>query len=153
ALTWVWRGKIEKATDPLRAALTKEKDAKSREDYLRGYFDAMLVAGKPLAAYTAAPDAKMAFRLMAAELRNKYRQDDLRELVGLHKHLQPDDNLLPFYRGALAVEEEEYEQADKAFAAGMAKPPDEATLALFRASRVQARYYRDQALAAYAEIG
>jgi predicted Zn-dependent protease len=153
ALARVWRGQTEQASAPFRAALGKEKDPKSRQDFLRGFFQAMLNVGKPLAAYQAAPDATEAFRLMAGELRKSYRLEELRELLALHEQKQPNDVLLPFYRGELLVRDEEYEAAAKAFAAGMARPPDAATLAEFRHSRVLTRYHLGQALAAYAEIG
>src|SRR5439155_8292713 len=64
-----------------------------------------------------------------------------------------DDPLLPFCRGQVHALEGAYALADRAFVAGMARPPDPATLELFRSSRVLARYYTGHALDAHADIG
>src|SRR5207248_5516742 len=110
-------------------------------------------AGKPLEAYPAAPDAREAFRLLADELNKGPHKDKLKGLVSAHAREHPDDPLLPFYRGEAHLWEGRYALAEKAFASGMARPPDRATLESFRASRVLARYHTGKALSAYREIG
>ncbi len=153
ALALAWRGQTEQAAAPLRRALAQEKNPKTRRDFLLGVLQAILDANQLADAYAAAPDAREAFAVLAPELKKRYRQDQLRELVAIHAKNQPDDPLLPFYRAETLVSEYQYKLAEKEFAAGLAKLNDAATLAPFRSSRVTARYHIGHAVMAYQEIG
>jgi tetratricopeptide (TPR) repeat protein len=152
-LAKAWAGRADQGVRLFRAALAGEADAKKRREYTREFLQAIARAGKPLEAYPAAPDAREAFRLLADELNKGARKDQLKGLVSAHAAKHPDDPLLPFYRGEVHVWEGKYALAEKDFSAGMARPPDRATLESFRASRVLARYHAGKALSAYREIG
>src|SRR5207244_2891416 len=122
-------------------------------DYIEGFMQAMVDAGKTLDAYKAVPDAREAFRFLAADLQSTLRAEDLRELLQIHGKKHTGDPLLPWYQAELYVLDQDYALADKAFAAAMAKPPEPSILNQFRPSRVLARYHAGQALAAHADIG
>jgi uncharacterized protein HemY len=153
ALTKVWAGQPDQATPLFRAALTREANAEKRQEYFRGFSQAMVQAGKPLAAYTAAPDARDAFRMLTADLAGRYQTEPLKALIAAHRQKHPADPLLPFYQGEVYTQEEKYALADQTFTAAMARPPDRATLEKFRPSRVLARYHTGQVLAAFRDIG
>jgi tetratricopeptide (TPR) repeat protein len=153
ALTKVWVGQSDQAVPLFRAALTKEANAEKRQEYFRGFSQAMVQAGQPLAAYTAAPDPRDAFRMLAADLAERNQTDPLKALIAAHRQKHPADPLLPFYQAEVYTQEGKYALADKTFTAALARPPDRATLEKFRPSRVLARYHTGQGLAAYREIG
>jgi tetratricopeptide (TPR) repeat protein len=153
ALAKAWTGHPDQAVPLFRSALQREKNADQRRSYVTPFLQAMIQAGKPLDAYGVAPDPKEAFLVLAAELKKSYRTDDLKTLVATHRRKHKDEPLLPFYEGEVLVREGKYPLAEKAFALGMANPPDRATLTDFRASRVLARYHTGRALSAYEEIG
>jgi tetratricopeptide (TPR) repeat protein len=153
ALARAWAGRSADAVPLFRFALAREKDAKKRSAYVTGFLQAMLQGGKPVEGYSAAPAPREAFRRLAADLKQAARTPDLQRLVAAHARKDPGDPLLPFYRAEGYVLQGKYPLAEKSFAAGMAKPPDPATLATFRASRVLARFHAGRALSAYREIG
>jgi uncharacterized protein HemY len=152
SLVRAWAGQADQAVPLFQAALAKEKDAPKREDYRTGFLRAMVQGGKALEAYAVAPAAPETFHFLAAELKQAYRMEDLKRLVALHAGKHPGEPLLPFYRGEVHVWEGNYHLAEKAFAAGLARPPDRPTLERFRSSRVLARYHTGQPLAACAEV-
>jgi predicted Zn-dependent protease len=152
-LALLWRGQPEPALAAFQAALAKERNPAHRREVVVGLLQASARCGKAKEAYGAATDAREAFRVLAAELKNAYRINDLRALVLVHGKKHADDALLPFYQGDLLVGEEQYAAANTAFAKGMAKPPDEQTLSLFRYSRVAALYYTGKALTALDSVG
>lgn len=152
-LAKAWTGKAGEAVPLFKAVLARQRDEGKRQEMVTAFLQAMVTADKAMEAYAAVPDAREAFRLLAAELKKSYRTDDLRNLVTLHGKKHADDALLPFYQGEVYVQDMRYALADKAFNAGMAKTPDRVTLEPFRPSRVLARYHTGQALSAYADIG
>ncbi len=148
-----WAGQADEATLLFRSALARQAEAEKRTEYVNGFLQAMVQGGKAPQAYTAAPEPREAFRFLAGELKKGYRPDDLKQLVAAHAVRHPDDPLLPFYQGEVYVQEGHYLLAEKAFAAGMDRPPADFPLETFRSSRVQARYYSGQGMSAYKEIG
>jgi predicted Zn-dependent protease len=104
-------------------------------------------------AYAAMTDAQEAFRYLAEEAKVSGKVDDLRWLVDAHSKKHAKDSWLPFYQGEVLVQEGQFEDADKVFTAGMARPPLGLPVESFRYSRVLARYSIGQTLSAYAEIG
>lgn len=152
ALARAWSDQPGEAVALFKAALGRQGDPAKRRDYAEGFLQAMAGSGHAPAAYAAAPDPKEAFRVLAGELKKTYRTDELKDLVDAHARRQPDDRLLPFYRGEVLTHEGHYAEAEKAFAAGLARPPD-APLEPFRVSRVLARYHTGKALSAYADVG
>lgn len=153
AVCKAWAGRPEEAAPLFKAALAGQRDARLRDDYTTGFLQAMASAGKYADAYDAAPDPDAAFHYLAGEALKGYHPDDLRLLTAAHARKRPDDPLLPWVQGKVYVDEERYAPAEKAFAAALAKPPDDETLALLRPARVLARYYTAGALSAYHDIG
>jgi predicted Zn-dependent protease len=143
----------QQAVALFRSALNKQPDAEKREEYVRGFLSAMAEAGKFEEAYGAAPDARTAFRLLAANSVGTYRTDGLKRLVILHGKKHAADPLLPWYQAEVYAREGRYARADKAFTDALAHPPDDATMPIFRANRVLARYHTGHALDAYRDIG
>jgi hypothetical protein len=74
-------------------------------------------------------------------------------LIELHRQRRPDDVMLHFFTGQAEMLDDEYDRAEEAFAAGMARRPDEPVLELFRGWRVYARFQAGKGLSAYGEIG
>jgi tetratricopeptide (TPR) repeat protein/uncharacterized protein HemY len=143
----------DRALPLFKTALGKETDAAKRAEYVEGFLSAMAQAGKAVDAYTAVPDGREAFRILAPATLHGYRQDALRELVDVHTKKHADDPLLAFYRAELALREGRYALADKSFTAAFAGQADDRMRELFRNSRVLARYHIGQGLTAYREIG
>ena len=153
AVCKAWAGRADQAAPLFKAALAGQADARLRDDYATGFLQAMASAGKFADAYDAAPDPVAAFRYLAGEILKGYHPDELRRLTAAHAKKRPDDPLLPWYQAKVFVEEERYAPAEKAFAAALAKPPDDETLTLLRPSRVLARYHAVGAMSAYRDIG
>jgi predicted Zn-dependent protease len=153
ALAKAWQAKPDEALPPFRAALTKQTDPDKRQQYLAGFMKAIAITGKAPDIYAAMPEPRDAFRFLAAELKEAYRPDELKKLVVAHARGHAEDPLLPFYRGEVLVSEDKYPQAARAFAAGMARPPEAVPLGTFRASRVVAMYHCGQAFDALASVG
>jgi predicted Zn-dependent protease len=135
-----------------KAALAKQRDQGLRLEYDKGFLQSMAAAGKYVAAYEAASDPRSAFRILAGDVRKVYRLDEMQDLIDAHRKKDADDPLTPYYQAALYVREGRYARADRAFTAALTRSVDAETLQTFRDSRVQARYYTGQALAAYREI-
>jgi tetratricopeptide (TPR) repeat protein len=153
ALSRTWVNRANEAVPLFRAALKHQGDPAVRKDYVQGFLRAMADANQAELAYPAAPDPAEAFRLLANRLKETHRSNQLRKLLAAHAKVQPNDVLLPFYRGEVFVLEGRYSLAEKAFAAGLALRPSRETLDSFRASRVLARYYMGNPQSAYKEIG
>jgi uncharacterized protein HemY len=136
-----------------KSALAKQKEPETRKDYVDHFLRAMASTGKYVEAYSAVPDSREAFRFLAAEAIKRYWNEELSDLIALHRKTHADDPLLPWYQAEVYVREGRYALAEKMFAAALAKPPDEETLKLFRSSRVLARYHIGKGLSAYRDIG
>jgi tetratricopeptide (TPR) repeat protein len=148
------RGRATEAAVPLfRTAMAKQTDAEKRREYTHGFLEAMASVGMQMDAYAAVPDAREAFRFLAADALKKYRTDLLKRLVAAHGKEHAADPLLPWYQAALHVREGHYALAEKAFVAALKNPPDAETLAQFREPRVLARYHAGDFLSAYRDIG
>jgi tetratricopeptide (TPR) repeat protein len=153
ALAKVWAGQTDEAVRLFRASPAQVVNGQPRREVLGQFLTAMAQADRAVDAYDATPDPREAFALLAAELRKNSRTDELTRLVKAHAARFPDDRLLPFYRGEALVREGRYAEAQKAFEAGMARPPGRAELESFRDGRVLARYHTAGALAAYRDVG
>src|SRR5206468_2943117 len=99
ALARIWKEQPDQAIPLFKAALAKQGDAGKRQGYVSGFLQAMAAAGHAVDAYAAAPEAREAFHLLAGELKQGYRRDDMRTLVARHAAKDPGDPLLPLYQG------------------------------------------------------
>jgi predicted Zn-dependent protease len=153
ALCKVWARQTEQAAPLIRAALKKEFDPETRASHLRGFMGAMVEAGKAAEAYDAVLDAREAFHFLAAELMVRHSTHELRQLIARHSKKHPNDPLLPYCQADLHVKAGQYALAEKAFQRALTQPLDGPTLALFRASRVLARFHTGgDVLAIYNQI-
>lgn len=153
ALVRARAGKSTEATALFRSALGREPDAKARQDYALKFQRGMARAGKYVEAYNVSPDAREAFRALAAEATKSHNTEQLRQLVAVHKKGHPGEPLVALYQAEVYAQDGRYAQADRAFTAALALRPDADTVDLFRSSRVLARYHTGRGLAAYRDIG
>ena len=123
-----------------RSALVKEADARQRIHFGEEFLKAMASCGRAIDAYAVIPDARAAFRVAAADLQRTHQLDPLGRLVRLHSRKHPDDPNLPLYRAELLADDGRYAEAEKAFAAEVAKVPDEMLLQDFQYTRVHVAY-------------
>jgi hypothetical protein len=151
ALAQVRTGHADRAVPLFQSALAKQPDAQQKRVYAEHFVEVMATAGHGPEAYAVAPDARAAFAHLAASALKRKRGEELRLLVAAHGKKEPADPLLPWYQAEVYAHDGRYARAQKTLAS--AKPPDEETLAAFRATRVLCRYHTGEALAAYAEIG
>lgn len=149
-LAKAWQGQFDQVLPLWQTALAR--DPAPRQFYLQELATAFAQAGKALQAYQTLPEPRDLFAPLAAGLMEAHRPDDLKKLLAAHAPKFPDDPLLPFYRGEVHAQNGLFHLADQAFQAGLAKPPEAATLELFRRSRISARFYTGHALEAYAQF-
>lgn len=153
ALLQARTGHPDDAVRSLKSALRRQKEAQQRLEYERHFLKAMSSGGYYSKAYAVATRTREAFRFLAAEAAKRYRLDELKQLILAHARKEAADPLLALYQAELSVRTGEYEKADKAFTAALARRPDAETLKTFRASRVLARYHSGQTMSAYRDIG
>ena len=153
ALLHARMGQPDEAVRSLKSALGKQTEEQQRLEYERHFLKAMASAGHYRKAYAVATRTREAFRFLAAEAAKRYQLDKLKQLLSAHTQKEAEDPLLALYRAEIQVRTGEYEKADKAFTAALARRPDAETLQTFRASRVLARYHSGQVMSAYRDIG
>ncbi|MCI0461269.1 MAG: hypothetical protein L0Z62_30345 [Gemmataceae bacterium] len=176
-------GNVGEGSLLLRLALGRTEDAKARERYTTEFLFDALDAGKPLEGYRAAPDHSRAFRLLGEELLNdvldaglpdgppwraggvnppvsfgkkpdgKAARENLGRLIEAHRDNAPEEPLLILFAGELHLAAGRHDQADREFAAGMARPLEEGLRERFRSVRVFARYRAGKGLSAYTDVG
>jgi len=136
-----------------KKALEGEKDKDLRNNFVQGFLKAMAATGAYAKAYAAVPDAASAFEYLTEEAMKSYRTEEFAALVAAHSKKDPNDPMLPWYRGEIHVRQERYALAEKLFAAAIIRLPKPESLDRFRSSRVLARYHTDRAMSAYSDIG
>jgi predicted Zn-dependent protease len=123
---------LKDETEPACVALGKllprvREQAKS-DEYLQGFLSGMIMAGKALEGYKAAPDSKQAFKMLADQL---YDDEDrigpgqsklLNDLIALHSAKFPDDTWLPYFRGQVMLANEQVSEAETELKKGLAQP-------------------------------
>jgi Flp pilus assembly protein TadD len=151
------QGQTAEAGRLLRTALAGEKDAKQRQEqvaeFLRDSIPAgKAVAGKAVAAYQAAPDAREAFALLAGMLDEDSERDEFRRLLAAHRVRHADDPGLAYHTGELHLAEGNAAKAAEVLLAGWRKAP-EALRPRFRWRTVQALYRAGRWADAYPAVG
>jgi tetratricopeptide (TPR) repeat protein len=145
------QGKYLECANMIRAALSKESDEKIREQITASFIYAMVDHGKGLEAYEAIPDADMAFRLLASDLRGQERLEQLRRLVKLNTARRPDGPRLGFAAAEIHIADKAWDQAVKAFANAWTKA-DKTLKDRYRYRYVFAMYRAGQAQEALTAI-
>ena len=150
----VHTGHADEAIPLFKSALDRQPDDQSRQDCIAGFLKAMAKHGKLADGYAAVPDSRENFRSAAAQGLAAYRLEDVKRIAAVHRKNDPADPLLAWYLGVVQTREGRYALADRTFYDRPGAPPDDPTLATFRADRVTARYHTaHHTLAAYRDIG
>lgn len=138
-----------------KSAIAKVKGEAERQTQVQQFLDEMVAAGKIIEGYRAAPDPGPAFRHLADELEDEdERQGDLRRLIAEHRQRQPKDPWLFYYVGQLAINDKQYDEAEKNYARAMTLAGDDGEAReQFRERRVFAAFKAGKALDAYTRIG
>jgi len=153
ALAKAKRFKFEEALPLFKTALTLKVDRAARRELSRTFLLAMVHSNKTVETYALAPEAQVAFQILGLELMRNFREHELGRLLTAHEEKLPGDPLAPFLRGAMLVMQQNFKEAEKSFATGMANPPDASILHEFRYNRVLARFHTGKMLPALSEIG
>jgi tetratricopeptide (TPR) repeat protein len=152
----ILRKKINIALAQFKTAIPRVKDEKQRAFFVNDFLDDMRVAGKPIEAYRAAPDARAAFHRLADFMVDDDDDDKsialLRLLVVEHRRRHADDPWVFYYSGRVKALAKSFDDADKEFAAAMKTAPNDDAREEFRSSRVFARFQAGKELDAYQNI-
>jgi tetratricopeptide (TPR) repeat protein len=144
------QNQVAEAVALFKAALARPAPEDKRREMVSDFLGIMAEAGRPLEGYRAAPDAGQAFQVLAGELMEQARWQDLRRLVDAHRGRHPDDAWLALYTGELHLADKAWDQAARVLAGGWEKAPEELRQRL-RWNYVTAMYRSGRALQAYAE--
>jgi uncharacterized protein HemY len=153
ALVAAWTGHPDDAVRLIQSAFRKQTEEVKRREYGRQFLEVMAAMGHFKQAYPVLADAREAFRCLAAETRKRYRLDELKALIALHRAKDAGDPLLLPYQAEIHVREARYAEADKCFDEAVKRRVDAETLAGFRVDRVLARYHNGRMMSAYRDIG
>jgi len=143
--------KLKDAVALFKTVLAKQVEATGREEILWEFLREMLDLGKPLEAYREAPEPAEAFALLAEELVDAQKLDELRLLVEAHRARQPEDILLFLYAGELHEQKQEWAQAAQVLGEGWKKAAPEKQ-GRFRWRYVNALYRSGQHREAYGTV-
>lgn len=146
------RGEHESAAEQLLAALDRAGE-EQREAFVTLYFEAMLAVGKLLQAYRHAADPEGAFSYLAGQALRGTHDDELLQLIEVHRAGYPNDPWLDYHTGRLAADREDWDAAIVAFREGMKKLEGEDAAASFRYGLSDAMARRGRAVEAYRELG
>jgi predicted Zn-dependent protease len=134
----------------IRSALAKLETDEKREDALYEFLSDLVSAGKAVEGYRAAPDAKQAFTIVADELFEQERLEDLPQLITAHREREPLDPWLDYYQGEVLLDERAWDKAAAVLAEGCKKAPPQAQ-DRFRQQYVFAMYKAGRGMQAYEE--
>jgi predicted Zn-dependent protease len=115
-------GQVAEATALFKSALAKA-DYQQREVVVSEFLAESVAAGKPLEGYRAAPDAEQAFEILAEDLQEQDRRDDLRRLIEAHRAGHPADPWLAFYQSDVHLEDKDYDKAARVLGEAMKRAP------------------------------
>lgn len=136
----------------LRKACDAQKQQFRREDYAKRFVLSMADAGQSLEGYRRAPMKSAAFDALARELVKQKKPAELEKLLDAHRKNHPDDARSLFYSGELSLLRGNAAQAEKHFAAALAKaaPVEQWP---YRHKLYRARIQLHKAVATYREFG
>jgi tetratricopeptide (TPR) repeat protein len=149
----VLREQFADAATMLRAAIERARDGDKRNELTESYLDAMIHMKKSLEGYESARDARHAFRYVAQWLTFDEDSATLRKLIDSHAKSHANDRWLLYYSGEAYLIDGMYDDAETAFALGMAQTTRELDREDFRERRVFARFKSGRGLSAYDDIG
>lgn len=102
---------LDEAVALFRASLAKEPQEAQRKRAVEDFLFAMVDEGKPVEGYRAAPDAVEAFDLLANEVLDQGRLDELRQLIDVHRAGHPTDVRLAYSSGRLLLNDQKWHEA------------------------------------------
>lgn len=127
--------------EPIMGLIHDREDSAYFEEFYRS---ALLACGRWNEVYSEAEDKPQAFQWIADDFLYKDKRESLEKLIARHRELLPDDPELPGYEGQLAMLEEDWPRAIRAFREAIMLQPDDG----WDYSLVRAMYYSDQSLEA-----
>jgi hypothetical protein len=145
-------GDYERAAEFYRQAFTSETDEDSGAEYVYNYLDAMAMAGRGVEAYRDAPDPVDAFEYLVSGYEDgeaSISTKEFEELVALHRQLQPEDPWGAYYAAILAVEEEQYADAEQIVREALSPEVDEDTRSLLNDQLAVALFHLQRGTEAY----
>jgi tetratricopeptide (TPR) repeat protein len=149
-------GDYAAAGEMFKQAFGKQDDADKRQQYVYRYLESMISAGRPAEGYLGAPDRSAAFEYLADCYTSgdyDFPREDFAKLLDEHRRKQPEDPWLNYYTGVLLAEQKKYDEAEKQYAAGVAKSRDEEIRAAFRYPRIWALHAAGKSMEAYRAFG
>jgi tetratricopeptide (TPR) repeat protein len=150
ALRKVIGGELEAARALLRDGLAAQPDRDQRMNLLDQFLFDLIDSGKVLDGYRAAPDPVVVFQVLASDLREEGRLEELRQLLDLHRREHADDLWIGVYAALLDLHDQHWDQAAQGLGAAWQKAPAEVrdrirpdyALALYRASTALEAYHK-----------
>lgn len=109
------RKDMESAAAHYKNAFSQQPVKAQKDTYTRQMIYDFIDHGDCLKAYELAPDKSFAFEIMAADMIDSGKDDELLRVLGLHEKRLPQDVLIPFYRGELFHHQQKYAEAHKEF--------------------------------------
>jgi tetratricopeptide (TPR) repeat protein len=106
-----------------------------------------------LEGYAKAPYPEAAFAKLATWMNDASDWPQLRELVAMHLKQRPTDSLAWLWQGDLLRKDKKYDQADAAYATGLANDPPAERAERLLERRVYTRFLAGKGLEAYTELG
>jgi predicted Zn-dependent protease len=144
------QNKIPEGVALFRSLWARRLAEDRREQLVREFLEDMVEAGQALEGYRGAPQAQTAFRIVAEELLEQEKPEELGRLVEAHRAGHPDDPWLAFYQGELLIRAKAWERAALVLREGL-KTTDKDLRNRLLGQFVFARYQQGKGLQAYAE--
>lgn len=144
--------KAAEAVALFKEALAKKPADDVREAIISEFLMDLVDAGEPLEAYRAAPDARKGFQLLAEQLLDEDRTEDLRRLIEAHRQKHTDDPWLAFYQAEIHQHDKAWDRAAQVLKEGMKNAPEEVR-ERFRSNYVHSMFLAGRGLQAYTDGG
>lgn len=119
------RNQIADAIALFKKALAKPQEAASRDLWVNEILRQFADSGRPLEGYRAAPDASVAFNVLARTLLGEKKLQDLRNLLEAHRAAHADDPWLAYYQAELHFEDYAYDKAAQVLKEALKQAPKE----------------------------
>jgi tetratricopeptide (TPR) repeat protein len=145
-------GRYDEAAESYHEAVTREQDEQVRAGYVNNYLNAMASAGRVIEGYRAADDPDAAFAYFAAAYEDGdglLTDEEYRELAALHRELRPEDPWGAYYAASLALEDEQYQEAEEMLRDALSRIEDDGVKDSLVYELAAALFHQGRALEAY----
>src|SRR5262249_46284636 len=93
----IQQDRVDEAIALFKEALEKQAGQDKRKELVADFLRSMVDGGRAVEGYYVAPDPGHAFQVVAQDLLDQGRADDLRRLLEAHGKRQPEDAWLSYY--------------------------------------------------------